>query len=106
MVIYLQPMLLLLILSLLELHLFPGSVTINGISQPNLTPTTGIPVGTLNPRQIVTVTLEVQVTALPPNGIISNEANVTYTSQPDPTLPPITTTTPTQSQKQLYKMQS
>uniref|UniRef100_UPI00301C150F DUF7927 domain-containing protein n=2 Tax=Bacillus TaxID=1386 RepID=UPI00301C150F len=73
----------------------PGSVTINGISQPNLTPTTGIPVGTLNPRQIVTVTLEVQVTALPPNGIISNEANVTYTSQPDPTLPPITTTTPT-----------
>ncbi|EEM46784.1 hypothetical protein bthur0005_33210 [Bacillus thuringiensis serovar pakistani str. T13001] len=73
----------------------PGSVTINGVSQPNLTPATGIPVGTLNPRQIVTVTLEVQVTALPPNGIISNEANVTYTSQPDPTLPPITTTTPT-----------
>ncbi|PGT61686.1 hypothetical protein COD86_02090 [Bacillus cereus] len=73
----------------------PGSVTINGIPQPNLTPTTGIPVGTLNPRQIVTVTLEVQVTALPPNGIISNTANVTYTSQPDPTLPPITTTTPT-----------
>ena len=56
---------------------------------------TGIPVGTLTPRQIVTVTFEVQVTALPPNGIISNEANVTYTSQPDPTLPPITTTTPT-----------
>lgn len=73
----------------------PGSITINGVSQPNLTPTTGIPVGTLNPRQIVTVTLEVQVTALPPNGIISNEANVTYTSQPDPTLPPITITTPT-----------
>lgn len=43
----------------------------------------------------MTVTLEVQITALPPNGIISNEANVTYTSQPDPTLPPITTTTPT-----------
>ncbi|MGN4558376.1 DUF7507 domain-containing protein [Bacillus cereus group sp. MYBK5-2] len=73
----------------------PGSVTINGLPQPNLTPEIGIPVGTLNPRQIVTVTLEVQVTALPPNGIISNEANVTYTSQPDPTLPPITTTTPT-----------
>ncbi len=73
----------------------PGSVTINGIPQPSLTPATGIPVGTLNPRQIVTVTLEVQVTALPPNGIISNEANITYTSQPDPTLPPITTTTPT-----------
>lgn len=73
----------------------PGSITINGISQPDLTPETGIPVGTLNPRQIVTVTLEVQVTALPPNGIVSNEANVTYTSQPDPTLPPITTTTPT-----------
>ncbi|MED2183241.1 hypothetical protein [Bacillus wiedmannii] len=73
----------------------PGSITINGISQPDLTPETGIPVGTLNPRQIVTVTLEVQVTALPPNGIVSNEANVTYTSQPDPTLPPITTTIPT-----------
>ncbi len=72
-----------------------GSITINGIPQPNLTPETGIPVGTLNPRQIVTVTLEVQITTLPPNGIISNEANVTYTSQPDPTLPPITTTTPT-----------
>ncbi|EEM70639.1 hypothetical protein bthur0009_33920 [Bacillus thuringiensis serovar andalousiensis BGSC 4AW1] len=72
-----------------------GSVTVNGIPQPNLNLETGIPVGTLNPRQIVTVTFEVQVTALPPNGIISNEANVTYTSQPDPTLPPITTTTPT-----------
>lgn len=73
----------------------PNSVTINNIPVPNTNPSTGIPVGTLNPLELVTISFQVQVITLPPNGTITNTANVTFTSQPDPTRPPVTTTTTT-----------
>jgi len=73
----------------------PNSVTINNIPVPNANPSTGILVGTLNPLELVTISFQVQVIALPPNGTITNTANVTFTSQPDPTRPPVTTTTTT-----------
>ncbi|MPU17671.1 hypothetical protein FGL68_21785, partial [Acinetobacter baumannii] len=43
----------------------------------------------------VTVTFQVQVTSLPENGLIRNIGTTTFTYQPDPTKPAITTTNPT-----------
>ncbi|HDR7771328.1 TPA: DUF11 domain-containing protein [Bacillus paranthracis] len=73
----------------------PNSVTINNIPVPNANPSTGIPVGTLNPTESVTISFKVQVITLPANRMITNIASITYTSQPDSTRPPITTTTTT-----------
>ncbi|MCC2454580.1 DUF11 domain-containing protein [Bacillus cereus] len=73
----------------------PNSVTINGIPQPGLNPETGIPTGTVNSGDTVTITFQIRVDTIPPSGTISNTATVTYTSQPNPTEPPITTTTTT-----------
>ena len=73
----------------------PNSVTINNIPVPNANPSTGIPVGTLNPSESVTISFQVQVITLPANRMITNIASITYTSQPDPTRPPVTTTTTT-----------
>ena len=75
----------------------PNSVTINNVAQPGVNPVTGISVGTVNPGETVTVTFQIQINAIPPNGKIENTASVTYTSQPNPSEPPITTTetTPT-----------
>ncbi|PFU35761.1 hypothetical protein COK86_30515, partial [Bacillus cereus] len=61
-----------------------NSVTLNNIPQPGVSPITGISVGTVNPGQTVTVTFQVQITAIPPNGKIENTASVTYISQPNP----------------------
>ncbi|EJT20961.1 hypothetical protein B353_10839 [Bacillus anthracis str. UR-1] len=73
----------------------PNSVTINGVSQPNINPAGGIQVGTINAGSTTTVTFQVQVTSLPQNGVIRNIGNTTFTYQPDPTKPTITTTNPT-----------
>ena len=74
-----------------------NSVTVNNAAQPGVSPVTGIPVRTVNPGETVTVTFQIQINAIPPNGKIENTASVTYTSQPNPSEPPITTTetTPT-----------
>lgn len=74
-----------------------NSVTVNNVAQPGVSPVTGIPVGTVNPGETVTVTFQIQINAIPPNGKIENTASITYTSQPNPSEPPITTTetTPT-----------
>ncbi|MDR4133231.1 DUF11 domain-containing protein, partial [Bacillus cereus ATCC 10876] len=40
------------------------------------------------------VTFHVQVTSLPENGLIRNIGTTTFTYQPAPTQPPVTTTTP------------
>lgn len=64
----------------------PNSVTVNGTAQSGVTPT-NIPLGTIPAGQTTTVTFQVQVTSLPANGTITNEANVTFTSQPNPAEP-------------------
>ncbi|MBJ8205789.1 DUF11 domain-containing protein, partial [Bacillus cereus] len=64
----------------------------NGTVQSGVTPT-NIPLGTIPAGQTTTVTFQVQVTSLPANGTITNEANITFTSQPNPAEPPTTTTT-------------
>ena len=65
----------------------PNSVTINGVTQPGTNPNNGVNVGTVTPGQIVTLTYQVTVTELPPDGIIKNTATVTYTFQPNPSEP-------------------
>lgn len=73
-------------------NFIPNSVTVNGATQSGVTPT-NIPLGTIPAGQTTTVTFQVQVTSLPANGTITNEANITFTSQPNPSEPPTTTTT-------------
>ncbi|QSF47685.1 DUF11 domain-containing protein [Paenibacillus tianjinensis] len=59
---------------------FPGSVSVNGVPFPNANPASGISVGTLAPGVSATVAYSVRVTAVPTNGLINNQATVTYTS--------------------------
>ncbi|MGM2836287.1 DUF11 domain-containing protein, partial [Bacillus cereus group sp. Bce025] len=73
----------------------PNSVTIDGVSQPNSNPENGISIGTLNPNQAKTITFQVQVTSVPPNGIIENQGSVSFNYIVNPNEPPVTTTTPT-----------
>jgi uncharacterized repeat protein (TIGR01451 family) len=57
----------------------PGSVIINGISQPLANPSSGIPIGTLAPNASATVTFEVNVTMAVPTQI-NNQSTVGFTS--------------------------
>lgn len=57
----------------------PGSVIINGISQPLANPSSGIPIGTLAPSASATVTFEVNVTMAVPTQI-NNQSTVGFTS--------------------------
>lgn len=70
----------------------PGSVVINGISQLGENPEIGIPIGTVNPGQSITVTFQGIVNSIPPGGVIRNKANITFTYEPSPNEPPVTTT--------------
>ena len=65
----------------------PNSVTVNGVSLPGVNPSSGVNVGTVTPGQIITLIYQVTVTTLPPDGIITNTATVTYTFQPNPSEP-------------------
>ena len=68
----------------------PNSVTINGISQPNTNPSTGITVGTLDPTEAATITFQVQVISVPPNGLVENQGTVSFTHTVNPNEPPVT----------------
>lgn len=59
----------------------PGSVTINSVSDVNANPTTGISLGTVPPGGLVTVTYQVRVVSVPPDGFIVNEAVVNFDYQ-------------------------
>ena len=58
-------------------------------------PELGISFGTVNVGETITVTYQVTVTSLPPDGTIRNQASFTYQYQPNPSEPPVTTTTTT-----------
>ena len=60
------------------------SVTVNGLSQSGVDPSIGIPIGTIQPNQIVTITFQVTITNIPPNGVVTNVGSVSFTSQPNP----------------------
>lgn len=64
----------------------------NGTSQIGENPEIGIPVGTVNPGQSITVTFQGVVNSIPPGGVIRNQATITFTYEPNPNEPPVTTT--------------
>lgn len=70
-----------------------NSVTIGGVQQFGLNPEIGF---TVTPLLIaggsITVTFQVTITEIPDNEVILNDADVTFTSQPNPQEPPITET--------------
>ena len=70
-----------------------NSVTIGAIQQPGVNPEIGF---TVTPLLIVdgniSVTFQVTITEIPDNEVILNDADVTFTSQPNPQEPPITQT--------------
>ncbi|WDH84704.1 DUF7507 domain-containing protein [Paenibacillus urinalis] len=59
----------------------PGSVTINGVTQPNANPAGGISIGTLAPGASATVTFAVSINALPPAPYtIENQSSISFTT--------------------------
>lgn len=69
-----------------------GSVTINGINQPNTNPENGITLGTLAPSESVIITFQITISSSTLQPTINNDASVSYTVIIDPTKPPITIT--------------
>ncbi|GAB6930214.1 hypothetical protein JCM10914A_41970 [Paenibacillus sp. JCM 10914] len=62
-------------------ELIPGSVTINSLPSVNADPVAGVSLGTLTPGDTVVVTYQVRVTSVPPDGVIANNAMVTFEYQ-------------------------
>ena len=62
----------------------PNSVQINGVPQPGVNPTTGVPLGVIPAGGTVSVTLTMQATveSLPPSQQLANQATATYTYSP------------------------
>ncbi|WP_242214212.1 DUF11 domain-containing protein [Bacillus cereus group sp. BfR-BA-01383] len=70
----------------------PNSVTLNGISLPDASPTLGIPVGIIAPGDFATITFQFLASSIPPQGAIINQAITSYTFIVDPSQPPVTAT--------------
>ncbi len=70
----------------------PNSVTFNGISLPDASPTLGIPVGIIAPGDSATITFQFLASSIPPQGAIINQALTSYTYIVDPSQPPVTAT--------------
>ncbi|XBB56166.1 cell surface protein, partial [Bacillus sp. SW7] len=70
----------------------PNSVTLNGISLPDASPTLGIPVGIIAPSDSATITFQFLANSIPPQGAIINQALTSYTYIVDPSQPPVTAT--------------
>lgn len=56
-----------------------GSVTVNGVTQPTASPLTGISLGSINTGDNVVVTFEAEVTSIPSNPFLVNQATANYT---------------------------
>ncbi|EEL94431.1 Cell surface protein [Bacillus cereus AH1273] len=69
-----------------------GSVTINGINQPNENPENGITLGNLAPKESAIITFQVTISPSTLQSVINNDASVSYTVTIDPNEPPITIT--------------
>ncbi|HFO1052786.1 TPA: cell surface protein, partial [Bacillus paranthracis] len=69
-----------------------GSVTINGINQPNANPENGITLGNLAPNESVIITFQVTISSSTLQSTINNDATISYTPIVGPTEPPITIT--------------
>ncbi|MGE6309716.1 DUF7507 domain-containing protein [Bacillus cereus] len=70
----------------------PNSVTLNGIPLPDASPTLGIPVGIIAPGDSASITFQFLASSIPPQGTIINQAITNYTYIVDPSQPPVTAT--------------
>ncbi|OOR22429.1 beta strand repeat-containing protein [Bacillus cereus] len=70
----------------------PNSVTLNGIPLPDASPTLGIPVGIIAPGDSATITFQFLASSIPPQGAIINQVITSYTYIVDPSQPPVTAT--------------
>ena len=69
-----------------------GSVTINGINQPNANPENGITLGNLAPNESIIITFQVTISSSTLQSTINNDATISYTPIVGPIQPPITIT--------------
>ncbi|PFI22784.1 DUF7507 domain-containing protein [Bacillus cereus] len=69
-----------------------NSVTLNGISLPDASPNLGIPAGIIAPGDSATITFQFLASSIPPQGAIINQAITSYTYIVDPSQPPVTAT--------------
>lgn len=67
-----------------EVSFVTGSVAINGIPYPAYDPNVGFNIGTICPEDVVEVTFQAKVNALPTSNIIYNQASLAYSYKPDP----------------------
>lgn len=75
----------------------PNSVTLNGTSLPDVSPALGIPVGIIAPGDFATITFQFLASSIPPQGAIINQAITNYTYIVDPSQPPVTATSSSNS---------
>ncbi|WP_439875573.1 DUF7507 domain-containing protein [Bacillus mycoides] len=75
----------------------PNSVTLNGTSLPDVSPALGIPVGIIAPGDFATITFQFLASSIPPQGAIINQAITSYTYIVDPSQPPVTATSSSNS---------
>ncbi|SIQ52976.1 DUF7507 domain-containing protein [Paenibacillus macquariensis] len=57
-----------------------GSVTVDGVARPAVSPSTGVTISNLSPGGSTTITFSVTVTSLTPSGVLNNQSSVVYTS--------------------------
>lgn len=76
-----------------ELSFVPGTVRINGVVNPNLSPSLGFGLGNLAPNQSVTVTFDAKINSLPTPPIAVNKSQVEFSYKINPQGSTLTTTT-------------
>lgn len=57
-----------------------GTVLVDGVARPGVTPTTGVTIGSISPGVSVTIDFSVSVTSLPASGVLNNQSSVVFTS--------------------------
>ncbi len=58
----------------------PRSTVVNGTNLPGVSPSEGIPIGSIPQGESVTVAFQVRVDQIPPAGVITNRSSVSFTS--------------------------
>ncbi|MGL5152536.1 MAG: DUF7507 domain-containing protein [Clostridium sp.] len=70
-----------------SLKYMDGSVTVNGVPYKTYSPLVGIPVGSLDLNQVITVTFKGTIVSLPKPNVIDNVGVVNYKYTIDPSIP-------------------
>ena len=75
----------------------PNSILVDGVPRLNENPITGINLDIILPNNTIIVTFQVSVVSIPPQNNINNIAVIHYEYRPDPSGPPISETTSSNS---------